>query len=314
MLTSPSQAFLYFPGGFGTLDEFFEVLDNTQLGKMPKVPIGCFDSDYWDGLKFFLEQSTIKEISALTYKELNNFKIISTSKEALDMIEPTVERPLFKESDSGILTHEAANWRIFRIMSELVEGFDFVSKIKNDVTILGTNSIQPSSPYYEAAYNLAYKLGKNDYAVLTGGGRGIMEAANKGAYDAGGESIGLNLRFNHQVRMNSFVKDSIGFYFPFVRKLIITAPSLAFVIFPGSYGTLHQLFELLTLMQTGKMGRMPVILFGKKYWQPLDEFLKKSLAQKFKTIDPHDTKLYQIVDKVEDAYKIIKTVPKNFKK
>ena len=141
-----------------------------------------------------------------------------------------------------------------------------------------------------------------------------MEAANRGAYEAGAESAGLNMSFNHAVRVNKYVKKSIGFYFPFVRKLILTAPSLAFVAFPGGFGTLHQVFEVLTLMQTGKMGRMPMILVGKKFWAPLDNFIKNILAKKFKTINPADSKLYQIVDKVPDAVKIIKTIPRDMKK
>ena len=140
-----------------------------------------------------------------------------------------------------------------------------------------------------------------------------MEAANRGAYDAGAESVGLNIKFDHQVRVNPYVKSSIGFFFPFVRKLIITAPSLAFVVFPGGFGTLHQLFELLTLMQTGKIGRTPLILFDKEYWKPLDDFIKNNLAERYKTINAKDAKLYSIVDKIEDIVNIIKTVPRDFK-
>jgi len=314
MLTAPSQAFLYYPGGFGTLDEFFEVMDTIELQKMPAVPVGIVDKTFWQPLVNFLEKSSIKEAGSLNYEKLNLFKIINTPKEALEVLEKTKERPYFSDfSPEKFSSGESANWRIFRIMAELVEGFEFVTKLKDDVTILGTNSIQPDSPYYELAYDLAYKLGKLKYSIVTGGGTGIMEAANHGATDAGAQSVGFSIKFEERPRLNKYVKDAISFYFPFTRKLILTAPSLAFVAFPGGFGTLHQVFEILTLMQTGKMGRMPIILFGKKFWQPLDEFVKNDLLKKFKTIEPQDTKLYHIVDKVEDAIKLIRQVPRSIK-
>jgi len=314
MLTAPSHGFLYYPGGFGTLDEFFEVMDMVELGKMPHVPVGVVDKTFWQPLVNFLEKSSIREIGALTQKHMELFKIINTPEEAMKVIGNPSAR-----SHSDILEPEQfaagpeANWRIFRIMSELVEGFEFLTKLQDDVTILGTNSIKPGNPYYEAAYELGLKLGRQKYSILTGGGQGIMEAANHGAYDAGANSVGLNISFDHEIRTNPYVKSAVSFYFPFIRKLIITAPSLAFVIFPGGFGTLHQLFELLTLTQTGKIGRMPLILFGKNFWNPLDDFIKNMLAKKFKTIDIKDAKLYTIVDKVDEAVKIIKTVPRSLK-
>ncbi|MFH1193479.1 MAG: TIGR00730 family Rossman fold protein [bacterium] len=315
MLTAPAHAFLYYPGGFGTLDEFFEVMDTIELGKMPKVPVGMIDSAFWKPLVHFLEKSSIKESGSLNYEKLKLFKIADTPKEAVQAIEKAKEHPYFSEFFSQKFSNgESTNWRIFRIMSELVEGFEFVTKLKDDITILGTNSITPDSPYYDAAYTLAYKLGKMKYAIITGGGSGIMEAANRGADDAGTQSVGFAIKYEEQAQLNKYVKDGLSFYFPFTRKLILTAPSLAFVAFPGGFGTLHQVFEVLTLMQTGKMGRMPLVLFGKKFWSPLDEFIRRELAVKFKTIEPQDAKLYHIVDKIEDAIKIIKQVPRNIKK
>ncbi|MBU1179443.1 TIGR00730 family Rossman fold protein [Patescibacteria group bacterium] len=315
MLTAPSQAFLYYPGGFGTLDEFFEVMDTIELEKMPKVPVGIFGKEYWNPLIDFLKKSSVEGIGAISEQNLKLFKIMETPKEAVQIISKTHERPFFAEfAPEKFSTGESANWRIFRIMSELVEGFEFATKLKDDVTILGTKSIKQDSPYYHQAYELANKLGKLKYSIVTGGGPGIMEAANHGAYDAGVESIGMNMKFDHQIRTNQYVTSSASFFFPFTRKLILTAPSLGFIIFPGGYGTLHQLFEILTLMQTGKIGRMPVILFGKKFWKPLDEFIENLLAKKFKTINPADRDLYKIVDKIEDAVRIIKQVPRNLKK
>ncbi len=315
MLTAPSHAFLYYPGGFGTLDEFFEVMDLIELGKMPAVPVGVVDKTFWQPLQDFLEKSSIKEAGAINYKHLELFKIINTPEDALKTIGSPKKRSHSDDLEpEQFAKGDAANWRIFRIMSELVGGFEFLTQLKDDVTILGTNSIEEGNPYYDAAYKLAYTLGKQKYSIITGGGSGIMEAANRGAYDAGAESVGLNISFDHSVRVNKYVKKSIGFYFPFVRKLILTAPSLAFVAFPGGFGTLHQVFEILTLMQTGKMGRMPMILVGKKFWGPLDNFIKNILDKKFNTINPADAKLYQIVDKVPDAVKIIQQVPRDLKK
>ncbi len=315
MLTAPSHAFLYYPGGFGTLDEFFEVMDLIELGKMPAVPVGVVDETFWSPLQDFLEKSSIKEAGAINYEHLKLFKIINTPEDGAEVIGNPKKRSHADDLEpEQFAKGETANWRIFRIMSELVSGFEFLTQMKDDITILGTNSIKKGSSYYEMAYNLAYALGKQKYSIITGGGEGIMEAANHGAYDAGAESAGLNISFDHAVRVNKYVKKSIGFYFPFVRKLILTAPSLAFVAFPGGFGTLHQLFEVLTLMQTGKMGRMPMILVGKKFWEPLDNFIKNILAKKFGTINPADAKLYQIVDKVDEAVKIIKTIPRDMKK
>ncbi|MFA5133768.1 MAG: TIGR00730 family Rossman fold protein [Patescibacteria group bacterium] len=314
MLTAPAQAFLYYPGGFGTLDEFFEVMDMIELQKMPAVPVGIVDTTFWSPLVKFLEQSSIKEIGSLNYEKLKLFQITNNPKEALDLIEKSKERPYFSEfAPENISTGESANWRIFRIMAELVEGFEFVAKLKDDITFLGTNSATEDSPYYQMAYDLAYKLGKQKYTIVSGGGPGIMEAANHGASDASAPSIGFALKFDEEKRLNKYVKEALSFYFPFTRKLILTAPSLAFVAFPGGFGTLHQVFEILTLMQTGKMGRMPIILFGRKFWEPLDKFIKEELLRKFKTVDTQDIHLYHIVDKVEDAIKIIKQVPRGIK-
>ena len=314
MLTAPSQAFLYYPGGFGTMDEFFEVMDTIELKKMPKIPVSVVGKEYWQPLLNFLSNSSAKEINAISAKNLELFKITETAKESVNIISKTHERPFFSEfAAEKFSKDESANWRIFRIMSELVEGFEFVTKLKDDVTILGTKSIKQDSPYYEQAYELANKLGKKKYSIVTGGGPGIMEAANHGAYDAGAESVGMNIKFDHTIRTNQYVTSAVSFFFPYTRKLILTAPSLGFIVFPGGYGTLHQVFEILTLMQTGKIGRIPVILFGKKFWKPLDDFIKNILVTKFKTINPEDRELYQIVDKVDDAVKIIRQVPRNLK-
>lgn len=307
MLTTSAQAFGYFPGGFGTLDEFFEVLDYIDSKKMDQVPVLVYNSGFWGKLQEFLRNYAMIKVRALDEHHLRLFKIVDTPAAMFAEIKKTSERPFFSDlSPQQFSTGEAANWRIFRIMSELVEGFDFIAGLKNNITILGTNHLGPNSRYYESAYELAKKLGKNGYSILTGGGWGIMEAANKGAIESGVESIGLLVRFNQQFRKNDYLTKSMAFSFPFTRKLVITAPSRGFVVFPGGYGTLHQIFELLVLVQTKKMSPMPFVLFGKDFWQPLVSYLKKYLFEKFRTIEGKDLKLFHIVDTVNEAVDVIK--------
>lgn len=311
MLTAPSQAFVIFPGGFGTLDEFFEVLDYIELNKMSQVPIVLYDHEFWDPVIDFLKKNSLGKIGAINEQTLSLFKVVSDIKEAYEIIRPLKEKPYFSDlSPEQFSSGEAANWRIFRIMAELVEGFEFISEFQKDITILGTKSIGASTKYYNMAYELAKKLGERGHTIITGGGPGIMEAANKGAYDAGAESVSLGMQFDHSIRANPYVKKSLNFFFPFVRKLIVTAPSQAFVVFPGGLGTLHQASELLTLVQTKKMAKMPLIFVDTDFWKDLDKFIRNSLAKKYKTISKEDINYYQIVDTADEALAIIKKAPR----
>jgi len=310
MLTSPSQAFFFFPGGFGTLDEFFEVVDLIEIGRMSNVPVVALMSDYWKPLYDFLTDFSMKKIGSITKKDLATINIVDKAQDAADLIRGVKERPFFGELAPGKFTgaDTVMDWKVFRIMAELVEGFEFVNQIKNDVTVLGTGHLGPDTDWYKQAQELGASLGREKFTVVTGGGPGIMEAANKGAFSVGAKSIGLNISFDHQVRVNPYVKESMSFFFPFTRKLILTAPSSAFVCFPGGFGTMHQTFELLVLMQTGKMGQIPVILFGKEFWGPMDKYIKQILYKKYDAIEKCDTQLYQVVDSVEEAMNIIKKV------
>ncbi len=312
MLTAPSQAFVIFPGGFGTLDEFLEVLDYIDLGKMEEVPIILYGGEFWNPFVDFLKKYAFEKIGAMTEKMFSLFRIVDSAEEAYEIIKLTKEKPYFSDISPQQFTTatEAANWRIFRIMAEMVEGFEFVSGLKNDVTVLGTKSIGVGTKYYNLAYDLAKKLGEDKHTIITGGGAGIMEAANKGAYDTGALSVSFGIRFDHQVRINPYVTKSQNFFFPFVRKLIVTAPSKAFVIFPGGLGTMHQAFELLTLVQTKKTGKMPLVFIDSDYWSALDKFIRESLAKNFKTISKEDTGCYQLVDTADEAIKIIKESPR----
>jgi hypothetical protein len=189
-------------------------------------------------------------------------------------------------------------------MSELVEGFDFLTGLKNNITILGTKSTPSKSEYYDAALSMGRYFAESDYAVVTGGGPGIMEAASRGAYEIGGESIGVNMRVKGVERRNKFLTSSVSFTFPFVRKLIITAPSNGFVFFPGGFGTLHQLFELLTLVETGKIKPIPLCLYDSKFWSPLGDFINKMFFD-FHTISTGDRNLCKIVENTEEVFNCI---------
>jgi len=197
------------------------------------------------------------------------------------------------------------DWRVFRVMAELVEGFDFVSDIDRGVTVLGTRSAVKDSKYGKLAYELGVALQENNFATITGGAEGIPEEVNRGAFENGGESIGLGLEVHGKQRINHFVSKSKVFKYPFTRKLVLTTPTKAFVFFPGGFGTLHQLFEVLTLIQTRKMEPVPVILVDHEFWTPMHQYIKETLFHTFGTISDEDDELYQIVDTVDAVMELI---------
>jgi len=304
MLTSPANAFVLFPGGFGTLDEFFEVVDYMELGYMHKSPIVLVGREFWEPLIKFLRNQSVGQVHAFPEEIINTWHIVETAEEAFNAIKNTEDRDNICAVDD-ILCRGGADWRIFRILAELVDGFEFLSNVRGDVTVLGTKSILPGSSYYDAAYELGKALAKNGNTVVTGGGPGTMEAANKGAFEAGGTSIGINIITDRGERINNFVNKSLGFHFPFVRKLIITAPSEAFAFFPGGFGTLHQLFELLTLIETKKREPMPILLYGEEFWAPMLEYFRL-LSEKFKTINRVDEDLVTVLHQPEDILKYLR--------
>ena len=307
MLTSPANAFVFFPGGFGTFDEFFEVVDNMELGMMPRSPIVLVGKEFWQPVVDFVREKSCKVAGSVPQSEIDEWHIVETAQEAYDLIKDVKDRKNvcdMNNTDSP-LCQGGPNWRIFRIMSELVDGFEFLTKLKDNVTVLGTKSIKPESDCYQSAYRLGQMLGKKGFTTISGGGPGIMEAVSKGAYEGGGETIGINMRFTSgKERRNEYLTDSMGFYFPFIRKLIITSPSKAFVFFPGGFGTLHQLFELLTLIETEKIEPLTIILYGSDFWKPLVNLVEK-LHSKFKTISKGDKYLFKIVDTPEEVDRLI---------
>ena len=196
-------------------------------------------------------------------------------------------------------------WRIFRIMAEFVDGFDELSEIGDAVTIFGSARTKPSDKYYKMAENTAALLAKNNLAVITGAGPGIMEAANKGAKAAGGASIGLNIEVPIIQEPNKFITKLIDFRYFFCRKVMFVKYAKAFIIFPGGFGTMDEFFESITLIQTSRIEKFPVILMGNEYWKGLIDWMKQDMLRENR-VEKNDLDLFSVVDKPEEALKIIK--------
>ncbi len=306
MLTSPANAFVFFPGGFGTLDELFEVVDYIEQGHMQRAPVILVGRDFWGPLVKFLRQQGAEVAHSVPLTEINRWHVVDTADEAFALIKEARDLPEVCVADpDSPLCQGGDDWRTFRMMAELVDGFEFLTQIHRNVTVFGTKSILPGTAYYEGAYNLGAQLAERQFATITGGGAGVMEAANKGAFEHGGQSVGITMRrFSGREHINNYVNKSISFFFPFVRKLIITAPSEAFVFFPGGFGTLHQLFELLTLQETKKIETLPTILYGSAYWQPMMQFIHQ-LYSEFHTISDIDETFIKVVDSPEEVFQYL---------
>jgi uncharacterized protein (TIGR00730 family) len=196
-----------------------------------------------------------------------------------------------------------SSWQLFKIMAEFVDGFEALAKIGPCLSIFGSARTKPGEPYYELTVKTAKLLAKEGFGVITGGGSGIMEAANKGAAEGGGKSVGLNIELPFEQHANEFVdKDrNLHFDYFFVRKVMFTKYSQAFIMMPGGFGTLDEFFEVATLIQTRKMLQVPLVLIGKDYWHGLLEWLKKTVQQKEKYISAEDFDLLKLVDTPEEA-------------
>jgi uncharacterized protein (TIGR00730 family) len=195
-------------------------------------------------------------------------------------------------------------WRVLRIMGEFVEGFEKLGDVQDAVAIFGSARLKEADPHYQLAVETARLLAAAGFPIITGGGPGIMEAANRGAVEGDGLSIGANIELPHEQGTNPYVRRSMYFRFFFVRKMMFAKYSMAFVVFPGGYGTLDELFEALTLIQTGKMSRFPVVLVGVDYWKGLMDWLKGRLAAEGK-IDAGDLKLFDLTDDPHEVLRII---------
>ena len=197
-------------------------------------------------------------------------------------------------------------WSVFKIMGEFVEGYDKLYRVGPCVSIFGSARTKPGEKYYELASEFAAQLTEAGFGVITGGGPGIMEAGNRGAFESEGKSVGVGIELPHEQGINQFVdpKYSINFHYFFVRKVMFVKYSQALVVFPGGFGTLDEMFESLTLVQTNKISKIPIILFGKEYWQGLVDWINSTMKE-WGTISEHDTDLFHVVDNCEEGVKLI---------
>jgi len=196
-------------------------------------------------------------------------------------------------------------WRVFRIMSEFVEGVETLSKLSPAVTIFGSARAKQGDKYYNQAQELATELVKEGFALITGGGPGIMEAANRGAIAAGGKSVGLNIELPSEQQPNPYTNLHINFRYFFIRKVMFIRYAIAYVIFPGGFGTLDELFEALTLIQTDKIRPFPVIMIGRDYWAGLLGWIDNTMVKEDK-ITQEDRSIIKTTDSIEDVVEIIK--------
>ncbi|MCW3083739.1 MAG: hypothetical protein JWP12_1105 [Bacteroidetes bacterium] len=199
------------------------------------------------------------------------------------------------------------SWQIFKIMSEFVEGFEKMSRIGPCVSIFGSARTKADNPYYKLAEEIAFKLTREGYGVISGGGPGIMEAANKGAKSGGGKSVGLNIVLPFEQFANPYVDNdkNINFDYFFVRKTIFLKYSQGFIAMPGGFGTLDEMFEAITLIQTNKVAHFPIIMVGKKYWSGLIAWVKETMLYQEHNINEKDLDLFHIVDEADEAVAII---------
>ena len=217
---------------------------------------------------------------------------------------PAEKLPVYKEPEDF---RSSMHWRIFRILAEFIEGFGFIADFKKSVTIFGSTRTSEDNHWYKEAQKLGKFLAEDGFAVVTGGGPGIMEAVNRGAAEGDGNSVGLNIQLPHEQRTNPYVNKPKGFHYFFTRKLMLTYSAQAYVYFPGGFGTLDEFFEITTLIQEKKVSiHIPVLLVGKEYWSQLAEWIDRELYQKHGAIDKEDMEIYTIVDTAEEALAIIK--------
>jgi uncharacterized protein (TIGR00730 family) len=215
-------------------------------------------------------------------------------------------RKAFAEKDWNDIK-ASDSWQIFKIMSEFVEGFEKMQRIGPCVSVFGSARTKPDNMYYQLADEISFRLVKEGYGVITGGGPGIMEAANKGAKRGGGKSVGLNIVLPFEQKHNDFIDNdkAINFDYFFVRKTIFLKYSQGFIAMPGGFGTMDELFEALTLVQTHKIAQFPVVLVGTSYWQGMIEWMKDTMLTVEHNINPADLELFKMVDTAEEAVKHI---------
>jgi hypothetical protein len=197
-------------------------------------------------------------------------------------------------------------WRMFRIMGEFTEGFEFISKLKNSVTIFGSARFGEDDKWYKESQKLAKLLSTAGHHVVTGGGPGIMEAANRGAFGGTpGDSVGLNIQLPKEQRVNPYVERSMAFHYFFTRKVCMSFSANAFVYFPGGFGTLDEFFEIVTLVQTKKIEKLPIVLIGKDFWTPFVKIFESKMIKEYKVIGKEDLQLIKVFNNADDAFKYL---------
>lgn len=218
--------------------------------------------------------------------------------------ESKIRKAFSKKDWQEIKTQDT--WQIFKIMAEFVEGFEKMSRIGPCVSIFGSARTEPGTTYYLLAEEIAFKLTREGYGIITGGGPGIMEAANKGAQKGNGKSVGLNIKLPFEQAPNPFIDydKNITFDYFFVRKLMFIKYAQGFIVLPGGFGTMDELFESLTLIQTHKIGRFPIVLVGKEYWEGLLDWIRNVLVTE-KYINPDDLNLFRLVETPDEAVAVI---------
>ncbi len=219
------------------------------------------------------------------------------------------ENESLPEGLSSEEAHRIIKAKVHRIDQEFTEAFEFIRRYEKSVSFFGSARFSENSPHYQKARDLAQKISELGYVILTGGGGGVMEAANRGAFEAGKESVGLNIRLQNKQILNSYTTDSMKFDYFFIRKVALSFAAEAYLFFPGGFGTLDEFFEILTLIQTRKIRKVPIILIGRDYWDDLHTFIKKTVYSKHKAIDASNMDLYTITDSDEEILEIIKRVP-----
>jgi len=196
-------------------------------------------------------------------------------------------------------------WRVFQIMSEFADGFEALQKYGLAATFFGSARCSMGDDIYQSAEDLAGKLATRGFTIISGGSHGIMEAANKGAYEAGGQSVGMNIALPNEQTSNPYLTDFVEFDHFFSRKVMLTFASEVYIYYPGGFGTMDEFFEILTLVQTKKINPLPIVLIGKEYWQPILDLIENQFADKFKTISKEDMDLYKLFDSIDEAYEYI---------
>ncbi len=223
---------------------------------------------------------------------------------------PRIAQVLCEAGERADITPpDDVSWRIFKILAEFVAGFEKLRSVDLAVTFFGSARTKPSDPMYQSAYRLAAALAQAGFTIITGGGSGIMEAANRGAFEAGGTSVGLNIQLPQEQKPNRYTTHSYEFHYFFVRKVLLTYASEAFVFYPGGFGTLDELLEILTLVQTQKVQPLPIFLVGQAHWAPLVSWMRQTLAPGNRFIDQQDLSLFTLVETEEEVYRLLTQSP-----